>query len=184
MCLWNKAQAERISCKSYDITVFLSQSLLFFSQCLTRICILMRIFNVFTLTDANTDAPMLLCCHLKETSTFFFLLYLQGFYLPHLSDFSLNPPIQSNQILLTVPLKGVLKRCVFVFLQVFVVSNREIHNVSNSLGALCRNGLCWADKPKPRAVKKKFWWGITWRCSLWHKRPNAFNLPTLNVYLC
>lgn len=140
---WNKAQAERISCKSYEIIDFLSQSLLFFSHCLNRICILMRIFNVFALTDANTDAPTLLCRHLKETSTRFLLLYLQGFYLSHLSDFSFNPPTQSNQILLTAPLKDAFKRCAFVFLQVFVDPNREIHNVSNSLGALCRKELCW-----------------------------------------
>lgn len=113
----------------------------------------MRIFNVFTLTDANIDAPTLLCCHLKETTTRFFLLYLQGiFYFSHLSDFSLNPPIKSNQILLTAPLKGAFKRCVLVF-QVFVDPNREIHNESNSLGAVCRKGLRWADKPEPRAVK-------------------------------
>lgn len=76
-----KAQAERIPCKSHEITGFLSQSLLFFSQCLNRICILMRIFNLFTLTDANMDAPTLLCCHLKETFIISFVSFICPTYL-------------------------------------------------------------------------------------------------------
>lgn len=149
MCPWNKAQAERISCKSHEITGFLSQSLLFCSPCLNRICIWMRIFNVFTLTCKYWCTHVTLSSfkgNLNKRCFCIFFLFVPLIWL-QLQSTHLIQSDSSN----STPQRCFEKAC--FCLSVFVDPNREIHNVSNSLGALCRKGLRWADKPEPRAVK-------------------------------